>query len=718
MAWLARNWADALTATGCATAGGMEFESVLRSLADKLHSGLWSEPFELAPAYVIGEFLADQCENAVTALDATVSLVGRLLPMLPAKRSWLEVELATRVDLLQGAISAGYVERLHAKRVEPAGASVGYHASWNIVATERSYENWFRAVFLAAGTGMAISSLDGKFIEVNQAAADLFGCTVDEVLTLNWGDLLDADTASASLSAYRALIDGDVRYIQMEQHYRRRDGAEIWTNLTASLIRDDNGVPLFTVAMVEDITEARLLREQLRHQASHDPLTGLPNRTLFFERLADALRRETGGSDVGVGLCYLDLDRFKSVNDTLGHSVGDQLLVAVAERLQDRIAGPGRLIARMGGDEFVILVEDSGMTGAVAVAELALDALSRAVFVGGNRFCVSASIGVVERSDGRSTPEDLMAAADMTLYWAKSQGRGRYEIFDAERSSKEASRIALATDLPDALQREEFQLEYQPLVSLEDGRMVGVEALVRWHHPHLGVVPPGEFIGLAEETGAIVELGRWVLAEACHQAAEWARRFPGAGGGDGLLVSVNLAARQIRDSAIVEDVKALLDRSGLPARLLQLELTENEIMGTASRPLEELEELAAIGIGIAIDDFGTGYSNLSYLRRLPVSSIKVDKSFVDGLDKAHDLLNHDDVAAQEKIFGTIVSLAHALNLKVTAEGVESAAQADRVRGLGCDSGQGWLFGRPCTAERITHALEAGVSAFSPQASAQ
>ncbi|TWP54019.1 EAL domain-containing protein [Lentzea tibetensis] len=720
VSWLARSWADALAATGCTTVCGVEFEPTLRKLVDDLHAALWAEVFSVSPAYEVGRFLAEHNVGTTSALETTVSLLGRLLPMLPAGGSGfalsvqdhdhvngvaLDVEVATRVDLLQGAIAAGYVSRSHS---ESNGSGHSRPTDAEVDVSGGLYEKWFRSVFRSAGIGMSIASLDGKFVEVNQAAADLLGYTVDELCSLSWAELLDDNTASSSIAAYRALLEGDVRYIRMEQQYRRKDGALIWTNLTASLIRDDAGAPILTVAMVEDITEARLLREELRHQASHDPLTGLPNRTLFFDRLSEVLRRSDGLPDAHVGVCYLDLDRFKTVNDTLGHSVGDEVLVAVADRLRAEVGGAGTTIARMGGDEFVILVEGVAGVGPVAVANSALEALASPVNVGENSFSVSASIGVVERPSAGCTPQDLMAAADMTLYWAKSDGGGKYEVFDPERSAREAARIELAADLPEALRRAEFRLEYQPLVDLRDSRLLGVEALVRWHHPRLGLVPPGDFISLAEETGAIVQLGLWVLAEACAQAAAWAEQFPDAGNGSGLFVSVNLAARQIRDSALVDDVEAVLERTCLSASLLQLELTENEIMDTAGKPLRVLEELAELGIKIAIDDFGTGYSNLSYLRCLPVTSIKVDKSFVDGLGGAEGL---EETLIQEKIFGTIVSLAHALNLMVTAEGVETEVQAANVRRLGCDAGQGWLFSRPCAAERITQLLAAQTSFF-------
>ncbi|MFG2055753.1 putative bifunctional diguanylate cyclase/phosphodiesterase [Micromonospora sp. NPDC048930] len=432
-------------------------------------------------------------------------------------------------------------------------------------------------------------------------------------------------------------------------------------------------------AMMARAQAERALREseaRFRHQATHDPLTDLPNRTLFTERLAAAIDAADR-----VGVCFLDLDRFKVVNDSLGHQIGDLLLVSVAQRLR-RALGE-HLVARLGGDEFVILVERTACTDdVVEVAERALAAVSEPALVEGHELTVSASIGIVERPAAGTSPMELMRAADSTLHWAKAAGGARWSVFDADRNRRELARYALSAAIPAALDRGEFYLDYQPLTSLRDGRVLGMEALVRWRHPELGVLRPDSFIGLAEETGLIVRLGAWVLAEACREARRWTDPS-----GDPPFVSVNLAVQQVRRPGLVDEVRELLRRTGLPPGRLQLEITESTMMSTAEEPVRALRVLADLGVRIAIDDFGTGYCNLAYLRGLPVTELKVAGEFVTGL---RDPASRTD----EQILAALVSLAHALKVTVTAEGVETAEQAERLRAIGCDAAQGWHFGRP------------------------
>ncbi|MEJ3745267.1 bifunctional diguanylate cyclase/phosphodiesterase [Actinomycetes bacterium KLBMP 9797] len=429
---------------------------------------------------------------------------------------------------------------------------------------------------------------------------------------------------------------------------------------------------------------------RFRHQATHDPLTDLPNRTLFTERLDAAfhLPRIAGRR---LGVCFVDLDGFKMVNDTLGHQAGDHLLTAVAERLRRGVSG--HLLARMGGDEFVILVEDTTCTDDVLkVADAALAALAEPCVIDEHEVRVTASIGIVERAVEGTSPGEIMRDADITLHWAKKAGKGRWALFDPERNEHELTRYALASAIPAALDRGEFCLEYQPLVSLADGTLLGVEALVRWRHPRLGLLRPDHFIGLAEETGLIVRLGSWVLAEACRQARRWIERSPQAP-----FVSVNLAVPQVRDPGLVNEVTTLLGDLGLPPHRLQLEITESAMMSSVDESVGALRALADLGVRVAIDDFGTGYSNLSYLSKLPVCELKVAGSFVEGLRApAADPASLTD----ERILATLVALAHTLDLTVTAEGVETAVQAERLRAIGCDAAQGYHFGRPMPPEAL------------------
>jgi diguanylate cyclase (GGDEF)-like protein/PAS domain S-box-containing protein len=560
----------------------------------------------------------------------------------------------------------------------------------------RASETRFRAAFTDAGIGMALVDAEDRITEANPALAEMLGRTVAELTRLHIHELMEVEEDPRRI--YLELLRGDRDRIRLEKRLLHRQGHAVWTNITVSLIRGSDGLPQYTLAMVEDISETRRLGDRLYYQARHDPLTRLPNRSLFFERLAGAFAEP----DRRIGLCYLDLDGFSAVNDTLGHHVGDELLVAVARRLEQRFGERGHLVARVGGDEFAVLVPQSaGGEELSALAAEIVEVLGVPYDLAGQRVVATASVGVVERPVPETSPTELVKDADATLCWAKTDGRARWASYDPERIAGLMTRQLLATTMRPALERGEFIVEYQPLVDLQgdDGEpgLLGVEALVRWQHPQFGKLSPDRFIGIAEDTGAIVPLGRWVLETACKQARSWLERFPERE----LYVSVNLAARQFRDSDVVADVAQILHATRLPARLLQLELTESEVMGPAGRPREGLHALAAMGVRIAIDDFGTGYSNLAYLSRLPVHTLKLAGSFVEGF---HDTLTNGE-AVDERIVAALVRLAHTLGLTVTAEGVESELQAGLLQATGCDSAQGWLYGRSTDAAEIDKLLE-------------
>ncbi|BBA97577.1 putative sensory box/GGDEF family protein [Actinacidiphila reveromycinica] len=550
----------------------------------------------------------------------------------------------------------------------------------------------FRAAFAVAGSAMALLGPDGGVLAANAALARLLGVPPERMAGTDARVLLGLAGDPHTGPAFEEVLAGRRGRLHHALRLARADGDDLSAEL--SLSRTDGGSLLLTV---EDMTERESLRRQLRHLRMHDPVTRLPNRALFFERLADACARAPERGSGRIGLCYLDLDGFKAINDTLGHRVGDELLAAVADRLL-ACAGPGgHLAARLGGDEFALLLRDSTGTGqATALAETVLEAFRQPFDVSGHRLAVSASIGVVEREAQGTSPTGLMQAADTTLYWAKDDGKGRWTLFDPERNEHRMTRQSLSSTLRQAVERGEFVLDYQPLVALDTGEVRGVEALVRWEHPHFGRLGPGRFIGLAEEDGSIVQLGRWVLAESCRQAAAWQRERPDTP----LVVSVNVAVRQVWDSDLVADVAAILHETGLPPQLLQLELTESAVMGSAGRPLQALHALHEMGVRIAIDDFGTGYSNLAYMSRLPVSTLKLDGSFVQGFRSAE----HPN-PADETIVEALVDLAHRLGLTVTAECVENAEQAERLRRIGCDTGQGWHYSRPVAAASISRLLD-------------
>jgi diguanylate cyclase (GGDEF)-like protein/PAS domain S-box-containing protein len=453
------------------------------------------------------------------------------------------------------------------------------------------------------------------------------------------------------------------------------------------------------VVNLRDVTDRKRFEEQLAHQALHDALTGLPNRSLLLDRLAQALARaERAGTEVAVIFC--DLDRFKLVNDSLGHEVGDRVLCAVARRLE-RTVRPGDTVARFGGDEFVILCEGLARSTDVAgIAERIQRALGEPIEVAGEEFFASASMGVALRSHCEGDAESLIRDADTAMYRAKEQGRGRFEIFDPETRAETLRRLHTESALRHALERGELCLHYQPVVDLTSGAVRSVEALLRWQHPDRGLLLPGEFIHVAEESGLIVPVGEWVLYEASRQAREWSAL---GGPASALQIAVNLSPRQLFEDDIVATVARAMQVSGLRAGQLALclEVTEHMVMDSPERAEQVLVALKELGVQLAIDDFGTGYSSLAYLSRFPIDMLKIDRSFITGLDANPD---------HQAIVGAICDLARALGMEAIAEGVETEAEAAVLRRLGCPRVQGFHYGRPVPAEQITALLRTGARA--------
>jgi diguanylate cyclase (GGDEF)-like protein len=445
------------------------------------------------------------------------------------------------------------------------------------------------------------------------------------------------------------------------------------------------------------VAEREVLEEQLRHRAFYDSLTGLPNRALFLDRIDHALARGEGlGQELA--LLFIDLDRFKVVNDSLGHAAGDQLLVQVARRLRTCLRGSDT-VARLGGDEFTILLEGpAAIADAVEAADRILTTLRAPFLFDGQEVFASASIGISGGTSIRQSGRDLLREADIALYRAKAAGRGgRYTLFEARMNHLPAEHLQLESDLHRAVERNELRVHYQPIFSLQDGRISGLEALVRWEHPDKGLVAPDNFIPLAEDTGLIVPIGKWVLDEACRQVHEWQLTYPGA---EDLTISVNLSAVQLQDPSLLDDVEMALRTSGLDPERLTLEITESVVMQEPEATIFKLNALKNLGIKLAVDDFGTGYSSLAYLKRFPVDVLKIDRAFVSGLGQG----DHDSAIVQ-----TVISLARTLGLKTTAEGIEEYSQWARLKELGCDQGQGFVFSRPLRPEAVPQMLASDVS---------
>ena len=446
--------------------------------------------------------------------------------------------------------------------------------------------------------------------------------------------------------------------------------------------------------MIFDITERKNLEEELQHRAFHDTLTGLPNRALFSDRLRHAMdrtRREAGK----VAVLLMDLDDFKLVNDSLGHSAGDELLVDVGERLVASLRA-GDTAARLGGDEFALLLENlADVDEAERVAERIAEKLRPPFVLGERETLVTASIGIA--FDGTTAtnkgPEELMRDVDVAMYRAKRSGKARYALFDETISARAMERLELIDELLRVLAREELALHYQPKVSLATGRIVGFEALLRWDHPERGRLLPERFVSLAEETGLIVPIGRWILREACHTAREWQQLYPRD---PPLVVCVNLSANQLRGPDLFRDVHQVIQQSGMEPSSLDLEITESVAMEDAPATAATLERLHALGVRVIIDDFGTGYSSLSRLESFSVDYIKIDRSFVGRLEEE---------TGAAVLIEAMIDLSHALGIEVIAEGVETAGQLERLREMGCDIAQGYYFSRPQPSEAIQVLLE-------------
>jgi diguanylate cyclase (GGDEF)-like protein/PAS domain S-box-containing protein len=670
-----------------------ELEERLLPLARRLSEALRARTFDADAGKAVGAALVDAHCTDPEALSQSLDCVDAYL-VLYCGEDGPQEDLRARSARLQHAMAAGYAQSLRARTLaeQEAIAAAALNAQGVVAKALHATEARFRAVFEGAAIGIGIADLDGNILQVNGALLRMFGGSEQAVRERNVQEWNHPDDAPQVGRLYEELVSGEREHYHVEKAFCRPDGTVLWTNLTASLLRDADGNPHYQLALMEDTTERRLLNLRLRYEATHDALTGLPNRTLFFERLEKAL---SAGEGQRFGLCYLDLDGFKTINDSLGHSAGDRLLVEVADRLQSCATAPGEMVARLGGDEFVALITGPDTQHEVdELADRIMNALVTPVRIDGRELLVRGSIGIVEGPAGERGPAEVLRSADITMYRAKSAGGNRFEHADAEADARAITRHGLTTALPAALDRGEFFIEYQPLVHLGDNSVRGAEALVRWLHPQHGVLGPDRFIPLAEHTGLIVPLGRWVLEQAVRQAREWQERHPGVAAAGPLHINVNLSPCQLTHQGLVQDTVDILERAGLQPDALCLEVTESALIGADDDLLKPLRRLAEMGVDIALDDFGTGYSNLANLRRLPVSVLKLDRSFTQGMQQ----FPADPVDL--KIVDGIVSLAHSLDLAVTVEGVETGAQAEQLRILGCDTAQGWYYARPGPPERL------------------
>lgn len=567
------------------------------------------------------------------------------------------------------------------------------------VAPDASRER-FRDAFQAAAIGMALIGWDGALLEANDAFCAIVGYEQDQLDTLTLRDITHSDDLEPYADCVRQMLDGTISSCQMEKRYVHRDGRAVWILLTASLVKDAGGTPLYVIAQVQDINDRKVAEEVLetaaaeqsatlesvRYRALHDVLTELPNHALFLDRLDQSVllaQRESAC----LALLFVDLDRFKQVNDTLGHRIGDLLLQHVGHRLHE-VLRESDTVARMGGDEFAIVLPGADEAGAHAIAQKILQTLEQLILIEGYSVRVGASIGIALYPEHGDSTETLMRRADVAMYVAKRARLG-YTTYSPNLDVNTTSRLALAAEIHQAIDGKQLLLHYQPKIDLRSGRMSGVEALVRWRHPVAGLIPPSEFIPVAEQAGFMTPLTHWVIDTALEQCRLWQEL------GLPLRTAVNLSASNLQDVQTVQVIAEALARWNVSADLLEVEITESAVMEDPDRSLHILTALNRLGLHTAIDDFGAGYSSLAYLARLPVDISKIDRSFVLELTRVGE-----GPSQEATVVRAMIDFAHSLGLQVVAEGIENRKMLDLLTAMRCDFAQGFYLGAPVPAQDI------------------
>ena len=577
-------------------------------------------------------------------------------------------------------------------RIEAAEREAA-QSSQHVTALQNS-ERRFHSAFTHASIGMALVSFEGRILQANAALASLLGEAQGETLVgkrfgsfVHDSDLLGLETEFAQIHSKK------VETFTIEVRCRHQAGAQLWAALHCGFFADADSAAPCLILQVQDISARRHAETQLHHIAFHDGLTGLPNRGRFHTLLTQALVAAHNDPRHHFGLMFFDFDRFKLINDSMGHSAGDEFLIQVSRRIQDHVR-PGDVVARLGGDEFAVLMHEvENETSATLLAERLQQVLKQPLQIGGVSVTTSASIGITFSRLGYQVPEEMLRDADIAMYRAKAAGKARFEVFVADLHTELADRLRLEADLREALADGSLSVHYQPLYNLGTGRLRGFEALARWRHPTRGEIPPAAFIPIAEETGVIIELTDMVLSRACLKLRQWQSRDESL---RDLKMQVNISSNDLAHSALAERVERALRAACIEPRHLTLELTENILMQRVEGVMPTLEAMRRIGVGLAIDDFGTGYSSLSYLSSLPIDSLKIDRSFVSGMREGSN---------NAEIIRAIVSLGASLGKSVIAEGIETQSQFTQLQQLGCENGQGFHLSRPLSGSEVDLLLD-------------
>ena len=685
----------------------------------------------------VGVYMTALCVMALTQYAANSGLVALRVALRsgePFWQTWKSHYLWTSITYFVGATAAGFAVKLingfgfytvlavspvvaalywtyrvYLKNIEVSAAQAAQAEEHARVLQEQAgalqaSEERFRSAFDHAPIGMALVSPAGRWLQVNHALCEILGYTEEALLATNLRRISHPHDLGAALDNIDRLLGGVVPTCAREQRFRHQDGRDVWVALSASLAdtpladaaqADESAAPAQRlIFQIQDVTDRKRAEEQLRHDAFHDSLTSLPNRPCFMEHLRSTISRTAHAEDGGrhlFAVLFLDLDRFKIINDSLGHHAGDEMLKDTAQRLKSCVR-PGDLVARLGGDEFTILLDGLvDEADAVQIAERINKQLAMTYLLNGNEVFTSASIGITMSTHGYVNADDMLRDADAAMYRAKAQGKSCYALFDRQMHQQATSLLHIEIDLRRAVERSEFVLHYQPIACLRTGTIRGFEALLRWQHPERGMVSPADFIPVAEETGLIVPMGEWALREACRRTRDWHRQT----GNDQLTISVNISAKQFAQPDLVSKIRGILDETGLDPRRLNLEITESVVMQNVESATNMLAQIRRLGVALSLDDFGTGYSSLSYLHRFPISTLKIDRSFVSRIAENNE---------NAEIVRTIIMLARNLGMKTVAEGVESMLQLTSLAELDCDSAQGYLFSRPVDADALTKLL--------------
>jgi diguanylate cyclase (GGDEF)-like protein/PAS domain S-box-containing protein len=609
-----------------------------------------------------------------------------------------EVELRRRDGTIIHALLSSTVRRDH------LGQVVGYHGIIHDITRRKEAEQALREseeryalAVRGANDGIWDWDIPANTIYVSPRWRAMVGLPEDDAIMAPeyWLERVHPDDREAMIAEIQAHLRGEVPLLEHEYRVLHENGHYLWVLSRGLTVRDYTGAAYRMAGSLTDITSRKVAEERLLHGAFHDTLTGLANRALFMDRLGRLVERGRRRTDDLFALLFLDLDRFKLINDRHGHLVGDQLLTGIARRLENCIR-PGDTAARLGGDEFAILLADVEHLGdATRVADRILRELELPFPVGEQHVSTTASIGITVSSSGYERPDDVLRDADIALYRAKALGRGRHKVFDLAIHAQTIARLELETDLSQAIGNGELQLLFQPVIALDTGKITGFEALLRWDHPAQGILLPKDFIAIAEDTGLIISIGAWVLRKACRQLQQWLQSYPNEAGLD---IHINLSGKQFAHPSLVADIRAILHETAIAPGYLTIELSESVLMEDAETAIEICRRLKALGLRLCIDDFGTGYSSLSYLHHFPTDALKIDRSFITRIGANDQNL---------ELVRTIVTLARNLGMATIAEGIETPEQLTHLRALGCRIGQGYLFEGPITAAAAEGMLEIG-----------